>query len=194
MNESDESAHMSTAEGNPPNISTRSRELNSKEIIKRSGKSDLDQVLVGLTMKVYRLLLTSEKPLTAREVQKKLKLSSPSVAVFHLDKLERVNLISKGGDGSGTYAISALYLKHYFRLRRFLIPRFVFHSVLTTFLLLGWFILLAAIYSMPSSAISITKSSVLGIEVLSIYGILAMLTVVIMFWFETVRVFKQDKI
>ncbi|MGI0090349.1 MAG: hypothetical protein ACREBS_01445 [Nitrososphaerales archaeon] len=159
-----------------------------------SSASDFDSVLVGLTLRVYKLLLTSKKALSAREIQKELRLSTPSLAVFHLDKLERAGLIAKTEDGSGCYFIEKLYLKHYFRLRRFLIPRYVFHSVLATFFLVGWVFLLIIIYFAPNNLISASRTPALATNVLLTYGIIAGIITACLFWFESIRVLRQDKI
>ena len=154
--------------------------------------SDPDSALVGSTLKVYRVLLTSKEALTAREIQKTLRMSSPSLAIFHLEKLERMGLVKSE---EGRYSVSRLYLKHYFRLRRFLIPRYVFHSVLTTFLLTGWVLLYFFLYLSPNGGLlSASRTPALAISVLLTYGIAVTATVAVLFWFETLRVFKQDKI
>ena len=153
---------------------------------------DPDSALVGPTLKVYRVLLTSKDALTAREIQKSLRMSSPSLAVFHLEKLERMGLVKAEG---GKYSVSRMYLKHYFRLRRLLIPRYVFHSLLTTFFLVGWLVLYVFLYLSPSgSLLSASRTPALAISVLLTYGIAVTAIVAGLFWFETSRVFKQDKI
>lgn len=154
--------------------------------------SDPDSALVGPTLRVYRLLLTSREALAAREVQKRLQMSTPSLAIFHLEKLERLGLASKSADGH--YSVSKLYLKHYFRLRRFLIPRYVFHSALATFFLFGWIVLCVLVYFSPNSLLSESRAPSLAVGVLLSYGIVVAAVLAGLFWFETSRVLKQDKI
>ncbi len=48
--------------------------------------------LKGTTLEVYRFLLKSNKPVGARELQRALNLSSPSLAAYHLSKLEETGL------------------------------------------------------------------------------------------------------
>ena len=129
-------------------------------------QSNPDDVLVGPTLKVYKALLTAKEPLSARGIQKLLHMSTPSLAVFHLEKLEHSGLVSKSEDGY--YSVSRLYLRHYFRLRRFLIPRFVFHSVLASFFVFGWIFLILSIYYAPNSLLS--KSTSLSLAVLVSMG------------------------
>jgi len=77
-------------------------------------------------MEVYRFLLKSSKPVGAREVQRALNLSSPSLATYHLSKLEETGLLKKESDG---FVVNKIILEDSIRIRRFLIPRFLFYSV-----------------------------------------------------------------
>ncbi|MEM2130516.1 MAG: winged helix-turn-helix domain-containing protein [Candidatus Bathyarchaeia archaeon] len=85
-----------------------------------------EEVLRGTTMEVYRFLLKSNKPMGAREVQRALNLSSPSLATYHLSKLEETGLLKKESDG---FVVNKIILNDSIRIRRFLIPRFLFYSV-----------------------------------------------------------------
>ena len=51
--------------------------------------------LKGTTLDVYRFMIKNNKAVGAREVQRALNLSSPSLAVYHLSKLEEIDLIKK---------------------------------------------------------------------------------------------------
>ena len=84
------------------------------------------EILKGTTLEVYRFLLKSPKPVGIREVQRALKLSSPSVALYHLTKLEN-NFLLRREDGS--YIINKVMLENSIRIRRFLIPRYFFYAV-----------------------------------------------------------------
>ena len=83
-------------------------------------------VLRGTTLEVYRFLLKSSKPVGAREVQRALNLSSPSLATYHLSKLEETGLLKKESDG---FIVNKIILEDTIRIKRFLIPRFLFYSV-----------------------------------------------------------------
>ena len=85
-----------------------------------------EEVLRGTTMEVYRFLLKSSKPVGAREVQRALNLSSPSLATYHLSKLEEIGLLRKESDG---FIVNKIILEDSIRIKRFLIPRFMFYSV-----------------------------------------------------------------
>jgi DNA-binding transcriptional ArsR family regulator len=84
-----------------------------------------EEVLRGTTMEVYRFLLKSRKPVGAREVQRALNLSSPSLATYHLSKLEETGLLKKESDG---FIVNKVILEDSIRIKRFLIPRFLFYS------------------------------------------------------------------
>ena len=84
------------------------------------------QVLKGTTLEVYRFLLKKNKPLGIREIQRALNLSSPSVATYHLTKLEEVGLIKRE---SGGYVVNKFLLEYSIKVSRFLIPRYLFYAV-----------------------------------------------------------------
>jgi DNA-binding transcriptional ArsR family regulator len=84
-----------------------------------------EEVLRGTTMEVYRFLLKSSKPVGAREVQRALNLSSPSLATYHLSKLEETGLLKKESDG---FIVNKVILEDSIRIKRFLVPRFLFYS------------------------------------------------------------------
>ena len=80
----------------------------------------------GTTLEVYRFLLKSSKPVGIRELQRALSLSSPSVATYHLTKLEDAGLLKKE---SGNYTVAKYLLENSVKIRRFLIPRYLFYSI-----------------------------------------------------------------
>lgn len=91
-----------------------------------------ESMLKGTTLEVYRFLLKSNKPVGAREVQKALDLSTPSLAVYHLSKLEDVGLLKREDGG---YAINKVVLEDGIKISRFLIPRFLFYAIFSVLLL-----------------------------------------------------------
>ena len=90
-------------------------------------------VLKGLTLRVYRFILKNDKPVGIREVQRALRLSSPTLALYHMNKLEEAGFIRKE---SGGYVADRILLENFIRLRRILIPRQFFYTVffLTSFI------------------------------------------------------------
>ena len=83
-------------------------------------------VLRGTTLEVYRFLLKSGKPVGIRELQRALDLSSPSVAMYHLSKLEDAGLLKKIGGG---YTVDRCLLENSIKISRFLIPRYLFYAI-----------------------------------------------------------------
>lgn len=85
-----------------------------------SGSSDLgEDVLQGKTLKIYRYLFKAGTPQGIRDVQRGLKLSSPSVAEYHVKKLQSAGLIHDAGSG---YVVDKKVLGNMIRIRRRLIP------------------------------------------------------------------------
>ena len=85
---------------------------------------DEDDVLTGNTAQVYRYAVKQRKPVGVREVQRALKLSSPTLAAYHLDKLEEAGLLKQTSDG---YVVEKLVLENYVRLRQLLLPKYLFY-------------------------------------------------------------------
>jgi DNA-binding transcriptional ArsR family regulator len=88
--------------------------------------TDQNDVLRGLTLKVYRFILRNGDPSGIREIQRALKLSSPTLALYHVNKLEEAGLVRKHETG---YVADRIVLENYVRLKRTLIPRFFFYTV-----------------------------------------------------------------
>jgi predicted DNA-binding transcriptional regulator len=84
------------------------------------------EVLKGKTLEVYRFLLKSNKPVGTRELQRALKLSSSSVAMYHLSKLEDAGLLKREVGG---YRVSIYILENSVKISRFLIPRYFFYTI-----------------------------------------------------------------
>ena len=86
----------------------------------------------GTTLDIYRLMLKTNKPLGIREVQRMLNLSSPSVAQYHLSKLEQAGLVKRE---VGNYVVNRVLLDSCVKINRFLIPRYLFYSVFSAVIL-----------------------------------------------------------
>ncbi|HJW97720.1 MAG TPA: helix-turn-helix domain-containing protein [Candidatus Bathyarchaeia archaeon] len=101
--------------------------------------SESRDVLRGLTLKVYRFILKNDRPVGIREVQRALNLSSPTLALYHINKLEEAGLIRKELDG---YVADRIVLENLIRLRRVLVPRNSFYMVffITSLIILGVFL------------------------------------------------------
>lgn len=146
----------------------RSKELDLKVI---------ESELKGKTLLVYwRLLSSPSVPISVRGLQRSLDFSSPSVAVYHLDKLYDLGLVRK--DALGQYhlieEVKVGLLRFFFRVGRFLLPRYLFYAVFFTTML----ILYLAIY--PHTG--------------SIHNIIALIfggAATVFLWYETIRIWLQ---
>jgi hypothetical protein len=147
------------------------------------GRKDSDEVLTGTTVKVYRFLVTHDEPIGPRELQKQLKLSSPAVASFHLEKLLRNGLATRTEQGA--YTVERVYLKHFVRMRRHLIPRYFFYALFSTFLSVGW---------LGLAYLGGLQSFSRDTAFLFIYGPSTTIILTCIFWFETLNVLKREKI
>lgn len=132
-------------------------------------------ILKGTTLDIYRLMLKTNKPLGIREVQRALKLSSPSVAQYHLLKLEQAGLVKRD---AGNYVVNRVLLDSFVKINRFLIPRYLFYSVF-------------------SAVILVLELTILRPTVFSSYFFFyatATLVFLLIFCYETVRVWLKGNL
>jgi len=87
--------------------------------------------LKGNTLRVYLCLVENQKPMGVREVQKKLEFSSPTLAAYHLEKLEGLGLIRKGSGGyTSVKEVKVGALSQIIKFGSLLLPRYIFFTVL----------------------------------------------------------------
>jgi DNA-binding Lrp family transcriptional regulator len=135
--------------------------------------SEEKDVLRGLTLKVYRFILKNDKPVGIREVQRALNLSSPTLSLYHINKLEEAGLIKKEFNG---YVADRIILENLIRLRRILIPRNFFYMIfLTTSLVM------LAVFLRPPM---LTREYIFSLAVISIAAATSV--------YETIRAFSQE--
>jgi hypothetical protein len=79
-------------------------------------------------------MLKANKPLGIREIQRELNLSSPSLVQYHLSKLEHERLVRKE---LGNYVVNRVLLNGCIKISRFVVPRYLFYSVLMAVLLIS---------------------------------------------------------
>ena len=99
----------------------------------------IESELKGVTLRVYWHILGSKKQAVGvRPVQRALGLSSPSVALHHLEKLRELSLLEK--DSTGEYhlieQVKVGVLQNFVGVLRFLLPRYLFYSTMFTVMLL----------------------------------------------------------
>jgi DNA-binding transcriptional ArsR family regulator len=100
---------------------------------KEVSHKDSTDNLKGTALEIYRYMLRTSKPMGIREIQRALKLSSPSVAQYHLAKLEQVGLVRKE---MGDYVINRVVLESCIKISRFLVPKYLFYVVLASVFLI----------------------------------------------------------
>ncbi len=100
---------------------------------------DQKDVLKGLTLKVYKYIVKNDRPVGIREVQRVLGLSSPTLALYHMNKLEEAGFIKKQMNG---YVADRIVLENLIRFRRILIPKNLFFTVfmITSLVILAVFL------------------------------------------------------
>ena len=136
----------------------------------------LESELKGKTLLVYWYLLQrSTHSVGVREVQRALKFSSPSIAVHHLQKLQELGLVEKKGTGEYVLKeeVKVGILRLFTRMGRFMVPRYLFYSVLFT-TMLTTYLTLTIMGQMAPSFYAVT------------FGLLATLV----FWVETIRLWR----
>ncbi|MFW9929933.1 MAG: hypothetical protein ACFFD1_11125 [Candidatus Thorarchaeota archaeon] len=137
--------------------------------------------LTGKTLIVYWELLKSGTYIGVREIQKKLHLSSPSLAFYHLEKLNELNLVEKNTMGAYIVKKKAdiAELKDIIIIRLtnrvILLPKYVFYAVFFTFILGGYLILFFPKYVTIELILLLVTGTVSAIY----------------FWVETYRLYKN---
>jgi len=137
----------------------------------------LESELKGKTLIVYWYLLRQPNhSVGVREVQRALGFSSPSIAVHHLEKLQDLGLIQKKGTGEYVLEeeVKVGILRFFTRLGRFLVPRYLFYSVLFSTILTSYLLLCISGQIAPS-----------------LYALLFGLIGSLIFWYETIRLWRE---
>jgi hypothetical protein len=136
----------------------------------------LESKLKGKTLLVYWYMLQQPSHTAGvREVQRALRFSSPSIAVHHLEKLQDLGLIQKKGTGDYVLEeeVKIGILRFFTRMGRFLVPRYLFYSVLFSTMLTAYLILCILSQIVPS-----------------FYTLMFGLIAVAVFWIETFRLWR----
>jgi hypothetical protein len=131
--------------------------------------------LKGNTLRVYwNLLNSSVEFIGPRQVQRELGFSSPSLAVYHLDKLLDLGLVEKK---SGEYKIKEIVdvgvLKQFMKWKGVIIPRHVTYATLISTLFIFFLTQLRSInfYSLFALIFGSLSSAI--------------------FWYESIRVWQS---
>jgi repressor of nif and glnA expression len=135
--------------------------------------SEQRDILRGLALKIYRFILKNDKPVGIREVQRALNLSSPTLALYHMNKLEDVGLIKKEGNG---YVADRIVLENAIRLRRILIPRTFFYMIF----LITSLVMLTVVLRPPT----LTREYIFSLAVISVAAATSV--------YETMKALSQE--
>ena len=133
------------------------------------------EVLRGTTLEVYRFLLKSDKPVGTRELQRALNLSSSSVAVYHLSKLEDAGLLKRK---LGGFTVSKFLLENSIKISRFLVPRYFFYAIFAIAILI--------------IELTIMKPTVLYREY--VFSLVATMILAFFFCYETVKTWRHGNL
>jgi DNA-binding transcriptional ArsR family regulator len=102
----------------------------------------LESELRGRTLRVYFELLSMRGPVGPRELQRALKLSSPSLAAYHLDKLVELGLVKcDRGEYILEEAVHVGVLKQFIFFGRLAIPRHLLYATFFTAALVTYLVL-----------------------------------------------------
>ncbi len=138
----------------------------------------IESELKGPTLRIYWhiLGLNRKESIGVRPIQRALGLSSPSVALHHLEKLRSLGLLEK--DATGEYhligQVKVGVLQNFVRVLGFLLPRYLFYSTMFTVML----VLYPILYPPDLSAHSI---------MVFVFG----LSAVVVSWTETYRAWRM---
>lgn len=136
----------------------------------------LESELKGKTLLVYWYLLQqSTHTVGIREVQRALGFSSPSIAVHHLEKLQDLGLVRKRATGEYVLEeeVKVGILRFFTRMGRFLVPRYLFYSVLFLTMFIAYLILCAINQLAPN-----------------LYALIFGFAANVILWFETFRLWR----
>jgi len=135
----------------------------------------IESTLKGNTLRVYWYLLSkTEGHVGPRETQRALKFSSPTLAVYHLDKLADLGLANKtNGEYRIVKTVNVGVLKQFVKLGAIMVPRHLFYATMFTSLLVFYL------------------TQVARLELLIAFGLLIACLAAAISWYETYRNWKQ---
>jgi hypothetical protein len=140
----------------------------------RTGNSSAPTIR-GNTVRVYLFVLRNG-PCELRDVQRALKLSTPSLAFYHLSRLIQAGNVNRTEDGKYIVVtdISADLLDDYVKFGRRIIPQLFFLTLIFTAILVYYVYLIWRVPLELDDAVTIVYS-------LSI----------IVLWYETIKVWRR---
>ncbi len=140
---------------------------------------EIQQVLKGKCLAVYFYMLRHNEALSLRDIQRGVGLSSPSLALYHLNNLKELGLVEQNPH-DGYQVIKRVrvgILRFFVGSGRYLLPRYTFYSLFFSSLLVSTLI---------TFGLAFTPVYLLLIGVLFI--------VALVFWYETLQVWRNRPI
>jgi DNA-binding transcriptional ArsR family regulator len=130
----------------------------------------------GTTLRVYWYLFRSAKPVGVRETQRALSMSSPSTALYHLEKLRELGVTEK--DEIGQYSLKEQVqvgtLRMFLKIGPLILPRYLFYAM--------FFTTAVAVYS----AAQIVQTGTVGLAGVVFGAVGAGIS-----WYESARIWKE---
>jgi hypothetical protein len=150
-------------------------------------KASLDEEVIsselrGRTLRVYWYMLRCRgSRVGVREVQRALGFTSPSVALFHLRKLVDLGLVESTMTGEYFLVnpVKTGVLKLFVGIGRFMLPRYVFYSVLMSTMFVMYVCLYSSTFSNPE------------FQPIYITGMVISLVACVILWFETFKLWRE---
>lgn len=143
--------------------------------LRRSKKLPIVFQLGETTWKVFMVLLSIRRPIGPRELTKRLKLSSPSVGLYHLEKLTQQKLSLKTSEGDFIVNPDADlgFLENYLFFEHGAIPRMTFYASFVTVLVIVYAVTTPfdfGAHNVFALAIGMSALTFLWMEVFRHYG------------------------
>jgi hypothetical protein len=138
--------------------------------------ANIESELKGKTLLVYMHILKGrQETVGVREVQRALVFSSPSVAAYHLQKLQDLGLVENAyGDYRLIKEVKVGVLRSFVSVGGVMLPRFLFYAVLVTSMLVTFL----ATFPFVLTREYIT-TLVMGLVPAAV------------FWYETVKIWRE---
>ena len=119
--------------------------------VKDITREDILKHLHGRTLMIYFVVL-NKKSIGVRDLQRRLDLSSPSVAKYHLEKLVNLNLVE---NRNGIYHLNKKadlpVLTSWILIGKILIPRVIFAAIFFTILFVGYLVFIFSFWNKNSN-------------------------------------------
>ncbi|HZW58222.1 MAG TPA: winged helix DNA-binding protein [Nitrososphaerales archaeon] len=162
-------------------MSTTADGLRTREPVRTSTK-DANYSLKGNTLRVYMHIIRSpdSDSIGVREIQKQLNFSSPTLAKYHLEKLQEMGLL-KQNEEDGRYSllkeVKVDVLQPFITVSSYMIPRLFTYAVMSS-VLFAYFVFGV----IPSGNLMELDFFAVAIGAISLFA----------FWYETLRSWRNS--